>query len=650
MSIPQDDARYRELDALPTGAQALPTLLAALRDESWRVRRLAAERLAALEPTPDLIAALVRLLAQRDETGARNAAAGVLAQLGLAAVPAVSALLGHADPDQRKFAADILGELQRGEATDALLVALRDPDANVRVAAAEALGRVGGPLARRALEGLLTSAEVMLRVCALNGLAALASPPSLPALLPLLHDPLTRRSAWRLLAHVDHPTVALLTVRALATAQTRDAALGALGAARQSLSNEFEGELRVALRPVPGVRAWLEAALESSEDERHFGAVRVARALGDAALAPALVSSVRGERDGELVLDAVVRLGTPAARALLASPELLANLPGEARAVAADAIVRLSEPGLVPQLVTLIDSGDPELAELGARALGRTRSRYAIAALLRLFEDDALAVHAYRSLVALAASWPQEVRDALAPMMAGELRPHEVRAWAEITGEDAVGVIRRALHADDDALRAAAVEASLHVPSETLQTLRAALMDEVTMVRRAAARAVGQLDAAAAEGLLQHALTDGEASVLALACVAAGASGSTASAPRLVELTRHADAAVVVAALESLALLGRLADEVLLRAATHPSPEVVKLAYALGADRPGVLAQAPAALSHPRWDVRVAAARALAVSGPRGALGELLDAVAREPDAVARGLLSDAADALARRV
>lgn len=224
MSVPQDDARYREVDALPPGPQGLPALLAALKDHSWRVRRLAAERLAALEPTPDIIAALVTLLSQRDETGARNAAAGVLAQLGLPAVPAVSALLRHADPDQRKFAADILGELQRSEATDALLAALRDPDANVRVAAAEALGRVGGPLARRALEGLLTSPEVMLRVCALNGLAALRAPPSLPTLLPMLHDPLTRRSAWRLLAHVEHPTVALLTVRALATAQTRDAA------------------------------------------------------------------------------------------------------------------------------------------------------------------------------------------------------------------------------------------------------------------------------------------------------------------------------------------------------------------------------------------------------------------------------------------
>jgi HEAT repeat protein len=335
---------------------------------------------------------------------------------------------------------------------------------------------------------------------------------------------------------------------------------------------------------------------------------------------------------------------------LLSSPELLANLPGEARAVAGDAIVRLAEPGLVTLLVALVDSGDPELAELGARALGRTRSRHAIPTLLRLFEDDSLAVHAYRSLVSLAVSWPAEVREALTPLMSGELRPHEVRAWAEVTGEESVNVIRRALHGDDDTLRAAAAEASLFAPSETLTTLRAALMDEAAIVRRAAARAAGHLSALEATALLQRALLDADASVLALACTSAGASGSVPSAPRLVELTQHADPAVIVAAIESLALLGQLSDDVLVKASTHSSGEVAKLAFLLGADRPVLVTQAHAALSHSRWDVRVAAARLLAVSGTREALAELLDAVARESDAVARGLLNEAAEALSRRV
>ncbi len=644
------ESRYRALDALPVAAQAVEPLLAALKDESWRVRRLAAERLGALEPTTDIIGALIALLAQRDETGARNAAASVLAQLGAPTLPAVVELLRHPDPDQRKFAADILGEQQRSEAVGPLVHALNDADANVRTAAAEALGRVGGAEARRALELLLGSRDVMLRVCALEGLASLGLAPSLPSLVPLLSDPLTRRSAWRLLGHVHHPTAAMLTVRGLLARETRDAALVALGSSRTPWGADFEAELRTTLRSVIDLRLWLESALSSSEDERHLGALLLARALGDASLAVPIAASVRGAHDGQLALDSLVRMGSPAARVLLSSAETLADLPGEARAVVTDAIIRLAEPSLVPLLISLVDSGDPELAELGARALGRTRSVDAVAPLLRLFEDDALAVHAYRALVALAQSWPDEVRAALTPLVQRRLQPHEVRAWAEIVGAQAADVLRRAMHDADPALRAAAAEASLSTPADTHAVLQASLMDESPLVRRAAARAIAHLPAAESIALLQRALADPDASVLALACTAAGEVGSVVSATRLRELCRHADASVVLAAVEALALLGRLTDELLLRTATHADEEVVKLALSLGADRPLLLDKALAALTHPRWDVRVAGARLLSVSAGRDALGPLLDSVAREPDPVARALLSDAADTLTRRV
>ncbi|MFZ5443773.1 MAG: HEAT repeat domain-containing protein, partial [Myxococcota bacterium] len=407
------EARYQALDAQPREASAISRLLAALHDESWRVRRLASERLAALQPTPGVVAELVTMLGKRDDTGARNAAASVLAQLGVGVLPAMAAHLRHPDPDQRKFAADILGALGRQEGVAPLVAALADEDANVRTSAAEALGRVGGAEARRALQQLLGSPDVMLRVCALEGLAALAAPPPLPTLVPLLADPLTRRSGWRLLGHVEHPTATLLTVKALAARESRDAALVSLGASRRRLSSEMEADLRIVLRPVADLQRWLEAALNSAEDERRLGALVVARALGDAGLSLAIARSVREGRGAEEALEALVRFGLAGAHALLASTEALADLPAEARAVAADAVVRLAEPSLVPALVALVKSGEPELAELGARALGRTRARAAIAPLVALFDDDALAVHAWRSLVSLSQSWPDEVRAAL---------------------------------------------------------------------------------------------------------------------------------------------------------------------------------------------------------------------------------------------
>ena len=66
-------------------------------------------------------AQLIAVLSDRGQTGARNAAATALAQLGPAAVPALLQLLEHADGDQRKFAADILGDLRLPAAVEGLV-------------------------------------------------------------------------------------------------------------------------------------------------------------------------------------------------------------------------------------------------------------------------------------------------------------------------------------------------------------------------------------------------------------------------------------------------------------------------------------------------------------------------------------------------
>ncbi|MFT3706521.1 MAG: HEAT repeat domain-containing protein [Archangium sp.] len=644
------EARYRTLDALAQVPASIPAFLTALQDDSWRVRRLAADRLGTMPPTPETVQALLAMLGRRDDTGARNAAAAVLAQQGLPAVPALVVLLGNPDPDQRKFAADILGELKRTEAVTPLVAALDDVDSNVRTSSAEALGRIGGPDARRALERLLYSADVMLRVCALEGLAALRMPVPLPMLTPLLNDPLTRRSAWRLLGHVQHPTAALITVRGLGARESRDAALVSIGASGQQMSAEMEADVRIVLASVRDARTWLESALASNEPERHLGALTVTRALGEPSLALAVAKSVRNGRDGELALQTLLRMGLKGAQSLVASAEGLADLPGEARAVASDALVRLAEPALCSSLVALVDSGDPELAELGARALGRTRTKEAIAPLVRLFDDDALAVHACRSLVALAHSWPDEVRDALQPLVKGKLRPHVVRAWAEIVGAKAHDVVKKALHDAHEIVRAAATEASLFTPKETVAALQASMLDESPLVRRAAARTIGKLTAAEGHPLVARALTDADETVLALACAAAGQLTFRDAADRLDELSRHAAAPVALAAMEGLALMGRLTDELLMRATGHADPEVLKLAFSLGGDRSVLIPKAVPALDHARWDVRVAAARMLSVAAGREASSALQDAVAREEDPVARELLDEAAQALARRV
>lgn len=629
---PAAEGRYRNVASLEPGPHAVTALLEALFDESWRVRRLAADKLAASGVGDALVGPLLEVLSRRGQTGARNAAATALAHLGAAAVQPLVTLLRHVDPDQRKFAADILGELGRQEASPSLVHALHDVDPNVRVAAAEALGKTGGPQARQALEALLAEPDPLLQVGALEALTTLEAPPPLPTLVPLTANPLTRRSAWRLLGRVRHRAAWVLVVQALRARATRDAALLALGGASGPLSAEVEAELSSALAGVDDATAWLAKCLASEDHERRVGALHLVRALRAPELAPRVAEAVDG---GALALDVLLALGTPGLVALLEGPSpAILSLSREGRAVASEALMENSSPRFVPALTALLESGEAELAEVAVRALGRSASTDALPTLLSALDDDALSAAASRALIHLAQTFPRQIRDALRTRVTGALKPHLVRAWANVAGPEALAVLRRALHDEDEAVRASAAQVAMVAPGEAAGLLGMAVVDESARVRRGAARAVAGLGAVGGRPMIERLLGDREASVLSCAANAAMECGAAWASPRLAELTTHADSAVVLAAVQALMVLGGADDAVLERAAAHPDGEVVKQVLQEGASSPTVVRRAAALLGDPRWDVRVAAAQALAVSGAREHLAPLEEAAAREAEAL----------------
>lgn len=634
------EARYRALEALPADAAATPRWLEALRDDSWRVRRLAVDRLARLPATQGLVDALLALLRQRDATGARNAAASVLAQLGPTAAPALLALLDDAAADQRRYAAELLGALGVPEAVPRLVSSLRDADVNVRAAAAEALGRLGGPAARRALESLLASADPLLRVCGLDGLERLGPPP-LALLVPLLGAPLTRAAAYRLLGRVEHPSAWRYAVAGLRHTDTRDAALLAFAGAGAPEGREAESRVALALASTPDGVAWLEAALGGEDDERLRGALRVARAVATPSLALAVARAAGPQGRARLSLEALRAMGLAGARALLEATGELMGLHPEARAVAQDALAAAAGPSLVGPLVALLTSGDAEWAEAATRALGRTGDVRAIAPLVEAFDDEAVGAHAWRALRGLAQAWPAEVREALERRLPAGLTPALVRAWADVAGAGARPVVARALTDASEALRRAAAEAAPEVP-EALPLVRAALMDEAPGVRRAAARAMARLPRAAAAPLLAHSLGDDDVGVLAAACESAARAPGEAVAARLVALCGHPQPAVALAAIDALATLDALEPSVLEAALVHPAPEVLRRVFELGAAVPAVVARAASALRHPRWDVRAAAVRLLMVAGVGDYRGALEAAAEAEADEVVREQLESA--------
>ncbi|MBI3186157.1 MAG: HEAT repeat domain-containing protein [Myxococcales bacterium] len=649
-----EEARYRAVLSIPLADASAPAqLVSALYDESWRVRRAALEQLSRLPRAEEAVESLAFVLADRGQTGARNAAAEALVRLGASAEAKVISLVSHADADQRKFAAEILGEMKCRSAVGPLAAALEDADLNVRAAAAEALGRIGGEEAARALERLLKESEPILRLCALEGLAALRRPPPLPLVAPLLEDSSLCRSAYRVLGLIAQPAAAELACRGLLSEirSVREAALAALGSQRSMAAGqrraELEAGVRAALRRLAGIRDTLSRALEGEELEAKAGALLAVGALRDWTLAAAVAEAARDPRLAEEVVRTLEKLGGAGGRELLSK---MASLSTPAQAAAAEALSALADPSLVEPLTALAASAEPELASAALLALGRSRAPAAVEVLVLHLGDPQLAPTASRALVALAETFRAPVLEALLAEVERKPTPAGVWALARVGGGAALPILRRTSRDEDALLRAASADGAGEVGGEAgLELVRLALADEAAPVRRTAARALGRLGAAEAETLLRVALADEDGAVQATAIESAGTSGASSLAGQLAQMLESPDGLRALHAVRSLERLGRLTPEQLRRAARHPDSEVVKQALASGAAMADGAELARALLGHRQWDVRAAAARVLGASGGADCLESVRAALEREVDALAREALSDALSQLSHR-
>jgi HEAT repeat protein len=237
-------------------------------------------------------------------------------------------------------------------------------------------------------------------------------------------------------------------------------------------------------------------------------------------------------------------------------------------------------------------------------------------------------------------------------------------------GED-LRLVRRGL-AEGTVVRRVAAAAALAglarrglLRGEPVPELVAALRDPAWPVRAAAARALVDLgqaaavptgargqasfQAAAVEALLAV-VDDPEPAVRAAAVEALGAAGKAAQVPRIAAVVADpaAPAMVVLAALHALAQLGAATAAVLERGLGHPDAEVAKEAVAAAARLEGpeggrLLLLAAAS---ERWDVRHAAARAMAERGDLSLRAEAARRAAGDPDPMVARAFAEAARVL----
>ena len=565
-----------------------PPLLAALKDESWRVRRVAVEGLAR-RAAPDAIAALLASVRKNHHhLGLLNSALQVLAMSDVDTLSPLVEFLKGEDADLRMQAALALGEQRDVRAAPALLGALEDADANVRYHAIEALGKLRAAEAAEALAAVAETRDFFLAFPALDALTRIGDARVAPRVVPLLEDELLREAAADALGHLgDEEVVAPLAALLNAPEAPTRVVAGALAALHDRYERLYgEGAYiadlsRAAINPT-GARNLLDALDDSSSEELRPLALVVGWLEG-AAVERALTRLLgRADARGE-VIEALVRHGPRVTELLV---EQLGSEDLEIRKAAVVALGRIGDARAAPALVEVLDE-DPELVIPAADALAKIGDPRAFESLLALVGDPSAGVR--QAVVGALNSLGSPSMPARVLPLLEDDDPNVRESAVKIAGyfgyPECVELLLERCRDREERVRRAAVE---HLPfledERATPALVRALRHETPKVRAAAAGAMALADGPEVSAALTEALGDEDSWVRYFAARSLGRLKVAESTDALAGLAQDDDANHVrIAAVEAL---GSIGGETALRA----------IAPLLKSDEPDIARVAAAAL------------------------------------------------------
>ncbi len=633
-------------------------LLRALGDEDWRVRKEAVNVSCARAVELDLIEPLVQGICQGDNVGLRNAALDVLETLGPEAAPALIAALPGVPEHARKFVVEALGESGGAQVVTELAKAAASEDPNEAGEAIEALARIGGPEAERIMRSRLTARDPFLRMAALDALNRIYAVIPWAELEPLLQDRLLRRVAISALGRAGR--VEAIEPLFLALTESTVHVVGAAGIAITKLIAQTPEAAEAAVPRLWALdnraRAWLRVVLTSSADaEARRAAAELLAWAKDVEALSAIVAHLAGDAPSSQALNALRAWGREAVEPMLALLPILQRPQERAVAIELTADLALVSDWLDPGVRKRVRGtlrrglGDAEHAvvEAAARCLAQWADESDAALLVghALSPDVSVGKACARALEALARRAPEAVERALSTTalsgpQGGALAP----VIAAVGGPEALDRLQRLLSGDDPGVRRSALFGFGRLGGRRASDFVAlALADEDTEVQVVAAQVLGRIrdenGLASGEPELVLALNSDLSQVRQAAARALGQTGSARAVDPLRELLVSEDVGVAMAAVEALGHLspGHLSG-ILEGAVTHRDSEVVKAALRALADSHDPEAVAPIlkALTHSAWDVRKLAAELLGGLGSSHGAQALRTQLAIENDDLAR--------------
>jgi len=617
-SLDAEERREAAVDLGRVGRGAIPLLLQALGDTDWRVRKTAVEGLVAFGGD-DVTSGLVQRLSAEDNAGARNSSIEALAQIGAAAVGPLLPLLDTRDPDVRKFAVDVLGDIRDARAVPGLLAKLNDDDENVRVAAAEALGKLRDRRAVDALVGCLSSADQSwLDYAAAEALGEIGDERALGPLMAALGRSSLREPVLESLGKIGNVSTLPPLINGLADPLriVREASVAALAAVYRKSIPADRAKVVDAVRAGITDRAlpFLEELIDTSGGDLQKSAVAVLGWTGRPAAVPKLLALLRDEDMEEPVAHALRDMGQECV------PPLLARLGDDNVLVRRAVAMVLGEFGrreAEDALLSMLDDENGHVRGAAAESLGRLASRKAVEPLVKLLQDEYENVQEC-AIRALAAIGDESVLDGLlkdfTSWNAG-MRRNIARLLGRFGTERASEALAFALKDEEPDVRKAVVIALDSIRGDkAVRPLLLAITDDDPEVRMLAAETLGKAGSAESAEALIPLLDDEDLWVRAAAARALGRAGADRFGATLASHLAFASDIFLLALVEVVGRASvREALEPLLSLAGHEDPEVRKTvlgalsSYEWVRVRPAVLNH----LSDPHWSVRKSAAEIL---------------------------------------
>ena len=537
------------------------SLLGALSDQSWQVRRAAIKGVSQ-RAAPEAIAALLNSVVENHHNPSLlNSALQVLASSDVDTLSPLLALLKGPDSDLRMQAALALGEQRDVRAVPALAHALNDDNPNVRYHAIEALGKLRAADAVDALAEVAESRDFFLTFPALDALAKIGDARIAPRIVPLLEDELLHEPAINLLGQLGDETVvapltALLNTPTAPTELIADA-LAALSDRYQEQYGEggYIADLTSREIAPTGVQNLLDA-LEAPGKENLRSIAVVLGWLKRSGVDRALTRLMGRVDLRDDIIEALVRHGSTTVELLIAQ---LTAEDLEVRRSAVVALGRIGDRSATRALVNTLT--DESLAIEAAHALGQIGDPEAIDGLLNLIgsNDASIRQAAVSALNSLAAASSLSKR--IIPLL-HDRDPNIRESAVKIAGyfgypESATELLNLTGDASEQ-VRCAALEHLPYVEDEAaFDVLVNAIKKETPKCRAAAARALANMDAPAAVSHLIEGLADDDVWVRYFSARALGRRRSEDSVAALESvLEKEKFNHVRIAALDSLGQIG----------------------------------------------------------------------------------------------